>query len=98
MAEQQMTVILVAVVPPHLNTKMKGGKLIPQSVVFEQVGENGITAGQPEMLPVRALTPLDVIAAMNRALDQGQVTPVVAFGIPEYAPKSKLLVTPGGKV
>jgi len=75
------TIIVAGIVPPHLERRLSRGGLIPRTLVLEAVGAEGVIAGSPEMIPVRPLGPEDVVAAMGRALEQGQVSPVVAFQV-----------------
>lgn len=78
-------VIMLAVnVPPHLAERVNKHQLLPRELVLEPVAAGGLlTAGQPVMLPVRELSPLDIIVMMQRAIEHGRVVPSIIFAMPE---------------
>lgn len=78
-------VIIACDIPAQWADRMAEGKLEPRTLVFEQVS-GALTAGAPVQLPVRELTPFDVLVMAQRAITGGQIVPAIAFQIPEQQP------------
>lgn len=78
-------VMIACDVPAQWAERMASGKLEPRVLVFEQVSGD-LTAGAPVQLPVRELTPVDILVMAQRAIAGGQIIPAIAFQIPEEQP------------
>ena|SRR5579859_618776 len=72
-------VVVAANVPPRYMAQMKAGKLRPLALIFEQVGDYALTAGEPVTAPVRDLLPEEAIAVMQRAMATNKVSISVTF-------------------
>jgi hydrogenase/urease accessory protein HupE len=74
-------VVIVAVdIPAHYAERLRAQRLVPQEIVFVQVAGD-LVAGRPVSLPVRELSPMDVVVMMQRAIQGGRIVPAVVFQV-----------------
>lgn len=81
-------VMIACEIPAQWAERVRAERLVPRVLVFEQVSGD-LVAGQPVKLPVRELTPYDVLVMAQRAIQGGQIVPAIAFQIPEQPPTAK---------
>lgn len=74
-------VIVACEIPAHYAGRIHAQTLVPRELVFEQVSGD-LVAGRPVHLPVRELTPMDILVMAQRAIQGGQIVPAIAFQIP----------------
>lgn len=80
-------VMIACDIPAEWAEQIHAQKLVPRVLIFEQVS-GSLTAGAPVNLPVRELSPMDVLVMAQRAIQSGHIVPAIAFQIAE-APAAK---------
>jgi hypothetical protein len=77
-------------IPASYADRIHAGTLVPRALIFEQVSGELVT-GRPVHLPVRELSPMDILVMAQRAIQGGQIVPAIAFQIAEPTPSAPKL-------